>query len=261
MSNRPNVIVTGATGKIGRTLMEDLDGVFTLTGTSRQAQDDPRFRVLDFDDIDAVTDAFAGQDAVVHMHAKSNHDTDELGPYLQPNVVGVYNAYEAARRAGVKRFVFASSNHATGWYELAGERCDAESTPRPDGMYGVAKVWGESLGRYYADRFGLEVVCLRIGSYQYRQKPPAFGMGPRILSTWLSDRDMVHLVRRSVEAPGIRWGIYYGISANARAYWDITNAVTELGYRPKDNAEDYADAVLAQGGEYKLWDFTTQGMV
>ena len=72
---------------------------------------------------------------------------------------------------------------------------------------------------------------------------------------------MVHLVRRSVEAPGIRWGIYYGISANARAYWDITNAVTELGYRPKDNAEDYADAVLAQGGEYKLWDFSTKGMV
>ena len=68
-------------------------------------------------------------------------------------------------------------------------------------------------------------------------------------------------MRRSVEAPGIRWGIYYGISANARAYWDITNAVTELGYRPRDNAEDYADEVLAKGGEYDLWGYTTQGMV
>ena len=202
-----------------------------------------------------------GQDAVVHMHAKSNHDTDELEPYLQPNVVGVYNAYEAARRAGVKRFVFASSNHATGWYELVGERCDAESTPRPDGMYGVAKVWGEAVGRYYSDRFGLEVVCLRIGSYKYRQKPPQWDTGARILSTWLSDRDLVNLVRRSVEAPDIRWGIYYGISANARAYWDITNAVTELGYRPRDNAEDYADEVLARGGEYNLWGYTTEGMV
>ena len=223
MSNRPNVIVTGATGVIGRTLMEDLDGVFELTGTSRQAQDDPRFRVLDFDDIDAVAEAFAGQDAVVHMHAKSNH--------------------------------------ATRWYELVGERCDAESTPRPDGMYGVAKVWGEAVGRYYSDRFGLEVVCLRIGSYQYRRKPPEWDTGARILSTWLSDRDLVNLVRRSVEAPGIRWGIYYGISANARAYWDITNAVTELGYRPRDNAEDYADEVLAKGGEYDLWGYTTEGMV
>ena len=261
MSNRLKVIVTGATGVIGRTLMEDLDGVFALTGTSRQPQDDPRFRVLDFDDIDAVAEAFAGQDAVVHMHAKSNHDTDELEPYLQPNVVGVYNAYEAARRAGVKRFVFASSNHATGWYELVGERCDAESTPRPDGMYGVAKVWGEAVGRYYSDRFGMEVVCLRIGSYKYRQKPPEWDSGARILSTWLSDRDLVNLVRRSVEAPGIRWGIYYGISANARAYWDITNAVTELGYRPRDNAEEYADEVLAKGGEYDLWGYTTEGMV
>lgn len=254
------VIITGATGTIGRTLMEDLDDVYVLTGTSRNPQPDPRFRRLDFDDVETLAAAFSGQDAVVHMHAKSNHDTDSLEPYLQPNVVGVYNTYEAARRAGVRRLIFASSNHATGWYELVGERCDADSTPRPDGMYGTTKVWGEALGRYYSDRFGLEVISLRIGSYQYRQKPPAFDMGPRILSSWLSDRDLVHLVRRSIETRGIKWGIYYGISANARACWDITNAVTELGYRPKDNAEEYADEVLAQGGKYELWGFTTEGM-
>ncbi len=260
MSDRLKVIITGATGKIGQTLMEDLDDVYLLTGTSRQPQNDPRFRVLDFDDLDAVAEAFTKQDVVVHMHAKSNHDTDALEPYLQPNVVGVYNAYEAARRAGVRRFIFASSNHATGWYELVGERCDAESMPRPDGMYGVAKVWGESLGSYYADRFGMEVVALRIGSYQYRKKPPEFSIGARILSTWLSDRDLVHLVRRSIEAPNVTWGVYYGISANARAYWDITNAVTELGFRPQDNAEEFAAEVLAQSGQYELWGFTSDGM-
>lgn len=260
VSEQLRVMVTGATGKIGQTLMEDLSDTYILTGTSRTPQADPRFRVLAFDDIDALTDAFRGQDAIVHMHAKSNHDTDVLEPYLQPNVVGVYHAFEAARRAGVPRFVFASSNHATGWYELAGERCDAESTPRPDGLYGVAKVWGEALGRYYSDRFGMEVVALRIGSYQYRQQPPAFSMGARILSSWLSARDLVQLVRRSVEAPGIKWGIYYGISANARATWDITNAITELGYRPQDNAEDYADEVLARAGQYELWGHTSDGM-
>jgi uronate dehydrogenase len=261
VTERLKVIVTGATGMIGRTLMEDLAGVFELTGTSRRPQDDPRFVVLDFDDIDAIAAAFDGHDVVVHMHAKSNHNDDDFAAYLGPNVVGVYNMYEAARRAGVRRVVFASSNHATGWYEIVGERCDAESTVRPDGIYGAAKVWGEALGRHYSDRWGLEVIALRIGSYQYRQTPPQFEMGPRILSTWLSDRDLVDLVRRAIEAPDLRFGIYYGISANSRAYWDLTNAVSELGYRPHDDAEDYADEVLAKGGVYSLWGYTVAGMV
>ncbi len=261
MADPLKVMVTGATGKIGRTLMEDLGDRFDLTGTSRRPNDDPRFIQLDFDEVEAAAAAFAGHDAVVHMHAKSNHNTDAFEPYLGPNIVGVWNAYEAARLAGVRRFVYASSNHATGWYEIAGERCDAESLPRPDGVYGAAKVWGEAVGRYFSDRYGMEVVVLRIGSYEYRARPPDFAMGPRILSTWLSDRDLVGLVERAVAAPDIRFGIYYGISANARAYWDITNAVSELGYRPADNAEDYAAEVLPKGGVYSLWDFDVKGMV
>ncbi len=261
MSNPTRVLITGATGQIGRTLMEDLAGVYELTGTSRTPQDDPRFVVLDFDDVEKIAAAFRGVDVVVHMHAKANHDTDSLDEYVGPNIVGVFNTYEAARLAGVRRVIFASSNHATGWYELVGERCDAESTVRPDGIYGAAKVWGEAVGRYFSDRFGLEVICLRIGSYKYRLKPPSFTSGPRILSTWLSDRDLVALVRRAIEAPGIKWGVYYGISANARAYWDLTNAVTELGYRPADNAEEYADEVLAKGGEYSLWGYPAKGML
>ena len=255
------VIVTGATGKIGRTLMEDLGARFSLTGTSRSPNDDPRFIQLDFDDVDVVTEALTGQDVVVHMHAKSNHNTDDFDEYLGPNIVSAWNVYEAARRAGVRRLIYASSNHATGWYEMVGERCDAESLPRPDGIYGAAKVWGETVGRYFSDRFGLEVIVLRIGSYEYRAKPTDFSMGPRILSTWLSDRDLVNLTERAIVAPAIQYGIYYGISANARAYWDITNAVSELGYRPKDNAEDYAEAVLAKGGVYSLWGFEVTGMV
>lgn len=260
MADQLKVMVTGATGKIGQTLMEDLPDSFEVTGTSRSPNDDPRFIQLDFDNVDTIAQAFAGQDVVVHMHAKSDHNTDDFEPYLQPNIVGLWNAYEAARLAGVRRFIYASSNHATGWYEIVGERCDAESLPRPDGVYGAAKVWGESLGRYFSDRHGMEVIVLRIGSYEYRKKPPEFSMGPRILSTWLSDRDLLNLVVRSIVAPDIKYGIYYGISANARAYWDITNAVSELGYRPVDNAEEYADEVLPKGGVYSLWGFEVPGM-
>ena len=102
MADRLKVMVTGATGKIGQTLMEDLPDDFEVTGTSRSPNDDPRFIQLDFDDVDTIAQAFAGQDVVVHMHAKSNHNTDEFEPYLQPNIVGLWNAYEAARLAGAR---------------------------------------------------------------------------------------------------------------------------------------------------------------
>ena len=254
------VIVTGATGQIGRTIMEDLSERWELTGTSRSPNADPRFVQLDFSDLTAAAEAFAGNDAVVHMHAKANHDTDQFEPYLQPNIVDLYTAYEAARRAGVKRFIFASSNHAAGWQELVGEDASRHVGYRPDSFYGAAKVYGEALGRYYADRFGLEVICLRIGSYKYRATPPDWE-GRRILSTWISDRDMSQLITRSVEAPGIGFGVYYGVSNNARSYWDITNVVSDLGYIPQDNAEQYAAQVIANGGMSGLWGIDIPGII
>lgn len=255
MSDKTKVLITGATGQIGKTLMEDLGDAYELTGTSRSAQEDDRFLVLDFEVMEDIVEALTGQDVVVHMHAKANHDTDAFEPYLVPNIIDVYKTYEAARLANVRRVVFASSNHATGWYEIVGERCDSESVFRPDSIYGAAKVWGEALGRYYSDRFGLEVICLRIGSYKFRAKPPQFGSGIRILSTWLSDRDLVQLIRRSIDTPGIDFGIYYGISNNSRGYWDLTDAYTSLGYAPEDDAEDYAREVEQAGGGYQLWGF------
>ena len=217
MADRLKVMVTGATGKIGQTLMEDLPDCFDLTGTSRSPNDDPRFIQLDFDDVDTVARAFAGQDVVVHMSAKSNHNTDEFEPYLQPNIVGLWNAYEAARLAGVRRFIYASSNHATGWYEIVGERCDAESLPRPDGVYGAAKVWGEALGRYFSDRHGMEVIVLRIGSYEYRLKPPEFSMGPP---------HPLHLAQRS--RPAQPRG-----TVHRRPRHQIRDLLRHLGQRPR----------------------------
>ncbi len=254
------VLVTGATGQIGRTIMEDLDDRWELTGSSRSSNPDPRFIELDFSDMDQTVAAFSGQDAIVHMHGKANHDTDEFEPYLRSNIVDLYAAYEATRLAGVKRFIFASSNHAAGWQELAGQAAGPDIGYRPDGFYGAAKVYGEALGNYYTDRYGMEVVCLRIGSYKYRAKPTEWE-GRRILSTWLSDRDLIDLVTRSVETAGISFGVYYGVSNNARSYWDITSAVADLGYIPADNAEDYADAVIAAGGMSGLWDVDIPGII
>jgi uronate dehydrogenase len=113
-----------------------------------------------------------------------------------------------------------------------------EMSERPDSFYGASKAFGEDLGRYYVDQFGLEVICLRIGSFQpdeaVKERP-----NDRILSTWLSHRDCVQLVWRGIEAE-VKYGIFYGISGNTRAYWDIQSARQQLGYEPEDNAEQYA---------------------
>ena len=147
----------------------------------------------------------------------------------------MYCTYEACRNAGVKRVVFASTNHVTGLYEEEGMYTTPEMPVRPDSLYGASKAFGESLGRYYVDRYGLEVVCLRIGSFQ-PDSAVVERKSDRILSTWLSHRDCVQLVQRSIEAD-VRFGIYYGISGNTRAYWDLQNARRELGYAPQDNSE------------------------
>ena len=112
-----------------------------------------------------------------------------------------------------------------------------EMPVRPDSLYGASKAFGESLGRYYVDRYGLEVISLRIGSFQ-PDSAVIERKSDRILSTWLSHRDCVQLVQCSIEAD-VRFGIYYGISGNTRAYWDLQNARRELGYAPQDNSEHF----------------------
>jgi uronate dehydrogenase len=152
---------------------------------------------------------------------------------LRTNIVGTYHVFEAARQEGVGRVVFASTNHVTGMYERAGALVLPNLPPRPDSYYGVSKAYGELLGRYYHDLYGLAVICLRIGSFLPQPRDV------RGLSTWLSPRDMVQLVWRSLEA-SVTYGVYYGISGNSRRRWDITNAREELGYDPEDDAERFA---------------------
>jgi uronate dehydrogenase len=236
------VLITGAGGRIGRVLKEGLKDRYRLRllyhETVLPAEPGEEVYIGSILDLEKMTAISKGVDAVIHMAANpwENAGFEEV---LEPNIVGTYTVFEAARRAGVKRIVFASSNHATGYYEIDGIYTRPEMPVRPDGYYGVSKVFGEAMARYYSDAFGMSIPCLRIGTCQGVEAVKRRS-SDRILSTWLSHRDVVQLVWRSVDADSVKFGIYYGISNNARAYWDIENARRELGFAPEDNAEEYA---------------------
>lgn len=239
------VLMTGAGGIIGREARHRLAGRYPLMRLLDLADIEPanageECLKVDICNLEALEAAMQGIDCVVHLAGVSvEPESNAWEQVLPANIVGTYNVFEAARRAGVKRVVFASSHHAIGYYRR-GEVLTGAIAPRPDSYYGVSKVTGEALGRLYADKFGLSVVSLRIGAY--RPKPADI----RHLSVWISPRDMVELLRCSIEAPLLHYVVAYGMSANSRLIWDNREAGV-LGYRPVDDAEDYAEEVLANG--------------
>src|SRR5690606_37365717 len=166
------ILLTGAAGEIGTVLRAGLKGLYPVLRLShRRSIDDiepgEEFRLARLDDLDEVMDAMQGVDAVVHMGGKAQEgEWDEV---LPSNIIGAYNIFEAARRQGVRRVVFASSHHVIGYYRRGREVGPREAF-RPDSRYAVSKVFGEALGRLYADKHGLNVVCLRIGSFQERPR-------------------------------------------------------------------------------------------
>ncbi|MDO8208922.1 NAD(P)-dependent oxidoreductase [Conexibacter sp. CPCC 206217] len=249
------LLVTGAGGRMAQVLLPQLRrryGPMTLLARSavEDADADDRVQLADVADLDAVIAAAAGADAILHLAGIADE-----APYekiLASNIVGAYNVFEAARRTGVRRVVFASSNHVTGFYRC-GERIGVEDAVRPDTHYGASKVYGEALGQLYHDKFGLEVVSLRIGSFR------AVPDDHRQLSTWLSHRDGLDLIVRSLETPGVGHLVVYGVSANTRAWWRLGPEAEALGYAPRDDAERFAaqldgphpdDSDLRQGGIY-----------
>ncbi len=216
---------------------------------------------LDLADLDAVVGALEGADAVVHLAGLP--DEAPLAGLLDSNVLGTYNLLEAARRQAVGRVVLASSNRVTGFYPV-GQVVAPDAPVRPDGFYGVSKVAVEALGRLYADKFGLSVVCLRIGSFE---EEPAEA---RYLATWLSPRDGVGFIRAAITASDVHFVTAYAVSANTRAFWD-TAAGAQLGYLPVDDAEDYAAGVPGsdtpietaafQGGAYTSAEYSLRYVV
>jgi uronate dehydrogenase len=238
------ILITGAAGKIGDALRQGLRGSYSLirlldVAPLGAAAAGEEIHSVDIRNMAALEKAMAGIDCVVHLAGAS--EEAEWETVLPLNIEGCYNVFEAARRQGVKRVVFASSNHAVGFHRR--ERfLDNTVSPRPDSRYGVSKVFGEALGRLYADKHGLSVACLRIGTFRTPDRP----VDARGLLTWISHRDMVQLVRRCIDHPNYHFVIVYGVSKNLRSRWDNTG-VKFLGYSPEDDSEKFAAEILEQG--------------
>lgn len=254
-----DVLITGADGQVGTALRQHLGGEFrfrSLTLAPRPFSD----HVGNITDFAAIRPAFDGVQAVVHLAASAPVESS-WEDVLNNNLIGTYHVFEAARQAGVDRVVFASSNHAIGMYEFDGSpelfrlddpRAFDHTVPvRPDSLYGVSKVYGEAMGRYYHERHGMAVYCLRIGALRgdddpYSPDAIAGGGGildltpeqtrERMRAAWLSRADAARLVRQCLTVTDPRWAVVYGISNNPRQYWDLGHARAVLGYEPKDSA-------------------------
>jgi uronate dehydrogenase len=241
------LLLTGAAGRIAtavRPVLRELADEVVLTDQVEVGELGPgeRFARAELSDPAPWPQLASGCDAIVHLGAVSDEAAFDV--LAGPNLHGAFHVYDAARRAGARRVVAASSGRVTGFYGV-GERLDGDTTPRPDGLYGATKVFSETLGRMYADKFGLEVVALRIGTFEDQPHTE------RDLSTWLSPDDARRLVRAALTGPVDGFLAVYGVSANTRGWWHLPPS---LGYEPADDAEDYAaevepgDGIPFQGG-------------
>ncbi len=235
------LLLTGAHGNLGKVLRPRLA---ELTTTLRVAdiQDcgpagpGEEVVICDLADAGAVDAMVAGCDAIVHLGGISTEDSFQR--IVRTNIEGCFNVYEAARRHGVPRIIFASSNHAIGFYQQT-ERIDAAAPLRPDSNYGLSKAFGENLGRFYFDRYGIESVCLRIGS---SFPEPA---DRRMLTTWLSFNDLFDLVRVSLTTPRVGFTIVFGASSNRDSWWD-NRLAAHLGFAPQDSSEPFRTRIEAK---------------
>jgi len=237
------LLITGAAGNLGRELRRGLAPLATtlrLTDRGEMAPPEAHEETMscELGDFDAVMKVVEGCDAIVHFGAAPvERPWEEI---LECSIKGGYNVYEAARRHGVKRIVYASSIHAVG-YERREVGADTDTPHNPDTLYGVSKCFVEDLAKLYFNKFGIESACLRINSCF---PEPA---DRRHLATWLSFDDMVHLVERCLVSERIGHTVVYGISDNQEAFFS-NHKVAHLGYKPKDSAEDYRAKVEAKVG-------------
>jgi nucleoside-diphosphate-sugar epimerase len=240
----PKLLITGCNGRIGTILMKGLAKRFEIHGidvkTSKHSEKSIRSDVSNYQ---RVYDAFRKLRPllyVIHLAADPRVDA-AWESVLKNNIIATRNIFEAAKENGVKRVIFASSNHVTGAYEGIPPTLHQEENPkvvsvadpiRPDGDYASSKAYGEAVARQYFELYGLEAICLRIGNVIADDDPTTDDRNRR---TWLSHRDLLQLVEKSLLSK-IQFGIYYGVSANKGRYFDISTARKDLGYNPKDDA-------------------------
>ena len=250
---RKTVLVTGMSGLIGSAVRRHLSEKYELSALNRRSIPGVSCHQADIADLDAILPAFEGKEAVVHLAAIARLDAVPDEEILHHNVIGTYNMFEAARRAGVKRIVYASSGATVAGWErempyraLVEGRYDAvpeswekltHQTPvRPSGIYGCSKVWGEALARHYTDTSDLSILCLRIGPINPEDRP----LRARDFSSWCSQRDVVQMIERCTDAPeSLRFDIFYALSNNRWSYRDLEHARQVLGFVPQDAAEEY----------------------
>lgn len=239
------LVITGASGKIGRLLRERLARpgrtlrlLDVVSPAPAGPGEDVEVITSTVTDLGALQEAFTGADTIIHLGGQSREsDIDDV---LHNNAYGAYCVFEAARRAGVRRVVFASSNHVAGFHDRAeapSGGIPADAPGRPDTLYGWSKAAGEAMASLYHDRFGIDVICLRIGMCM--PQPSDI----RALALWLSPDDAARLFEAclAVESPGFRH--VWGISRNTRRFLSLSEGEA-LGYHPKDDSEAYADSVV-----------------
>jgi uronate dehydrogenase len=234
------LLLTGAAGGLGQVLRPRLRPwarILRLSDIAEMAPAATGEEVVPCDLAQkAAVDALVeGCDAIVHLGGISVERPFEA--ILEANIRGVFHLYEGARRHGVRRVVFASSNHVIGFHPQ-GLRLDANAPRRPDGYYGLSKSFGEDLSRFYFDRYGIETACLRIGSSFPEPRDR------RMLSTWLSYDDLTELVRCSLTAPQLGHAVVYGASANRDTWWDNAEAA-HVGFVPRDSSEPFRARIEA----------------
>ncbi|HEY1478840.1 MAG TPA: NAD(P)-dependent oxidoreductase [Gaiellales bacterium] len=232
----------GIAARVGRLRLLDLRVVAPVHANEESL-------AVDLRDQTGMETALSGTHGLLHLGGLA--DEADFHDLAAVDIVGTFHALEAARRAGARRVVYASSNRGTGFYDT--DTClTPELPPRPDGLYGASKIAGEALARVYADKFGLEVACIRIGSYETAPRDV------RQLSTWLSPADCLRAFLAAMTTEPLGFATFYGVSANTRRWWSLAPG-RALGYEPRDDAEGYADALAAaqagttpgpQGGVY-----------
>ena len=247
---KSRVLVTGMSGLIGRAFRKQVEGRYDLCALNRSAVEGLPCHQADIADLGAIKPAFAGVETVVHLAAQVGNPAWEA--VLRHNITGTYNVFEAAREAGVKRVVFASSGATVSGIEsdkpysdlVAGRYEGLQSWPilthlsplRPSGLYGASKVWGEALGRHYTDAHGLSVICVRIGRVHAEDRPRS----AREFSVWCSQRDIARFLESCVDAPEtVRCEIFFCTSRNKWGYRDLEHPRAILGWEPVDAAEDH----------------------
>ena len=248
------VLVTGMSGLLGGAVHRQLTGKYELSALNRHAVEGVKCTRADIGDLHKIQPAFKGIDTVVHLAGVAWRNRGPWEVYLESNIVGTYNVFEASRIAGVKRIIFASSASTIRGSEmeppyvsiLQGRYAEVpqpwpklthEIPPRPVTMYGATKVWGEALARVYSNKYGISVICLRIGVVNPEDKPTE----PSHFAAWCSQRDVARMVEKCIEAPSsVKFDIFYVTSNNKWGIMDLEHAKQVVGFVPEDSADKFA---------------------